>query len=131
MEHMDMQPFLLPENARVWIEAGEFDQEEAKSESRLVLRAINGIRIELSKSDVATVNGKILLRNGAEVHNFRELNPNVEFANTCEVFGQPNNCYLNDKTCVAVVVICHYCCYKPSGAFDQEKSKICGACIGV
>lgn len=49
----------------------------------------------------------------------------------CHASAAPNTCYFKGSNCVFyAALVCTDCCYGASGGFEQEKSYLCGVCIG-
>jgi hypothetical protein len=91
--------------------------------------------IALHQNDVVTTGNDLTIRKGAEV-TFLEKSFNP-FECKCDIKILPtgreekiskHGC---ETTCFGVVLVCHYCVYDVAGVFKEEKSEICGVCVGV
>lgn len=49
---------------------------------------------------------------------------------SCSPTSTPNSCYSRGSECKAIVLVCNDCCYNGRGELQEEKSGVCGVCIG-
>lgn len=119
------QPF--PENLPVWIDLGKTSSKQESG--KVILEASNGVLLSFDKSDVLEIEGRILVRNSAEV-NFFVNEEKIELSgNSCSSVYLPNQCYLDSTSCQVILLMCSYCCYDGVGRYKKSKTKVCGVCV--
>jgi len=118
-------------SSAIFFELDDAQVSDSPDKDRMIVQVPLNIMLQVLKFDVGQANGKILLRNGAELINFKELNPHLKIATNCPPFGGPGEKRMYDSKCYGVVLICSYCVYDGNGHFEKDTSNVCGGCVGV
>jgi hypothetical protein len=49
----------------------------------------------------------------------------------CKPSVGSKTCYFKRSSCLALVLTCTDCCYGDQGEFTEERTSLCGVCVGL